>query len=1048
MKKIFVLFISCLQVLDTFAALKNGDDAPDFSVVDINGATVSLYSRMGANRSACLDFFATWCSPCWSFHQSGVLHQVHDNLSAETVVLMLESDFNTNTDCLYGLSSCVGGTRGNWVAGTHFPIIDLSNTNGPSVKSDYNVTAYPTLYVISPDKRVWNIVARTYANYHNWITKSFKLAATAAITHSTCGDNGRIVLNTTGGLGSLTYEWSNGATTKDLNNIPGGTYKVTITDQNGYFKEFGPYVVNGPSRRVAIVDQSIEHVKCWGNATGEINITVDYGTPGYRYAWSSGQNVASIRDLRAGAYTVTVTDANNCTTTKSYTINEPAELKLKARVTTDECEKGNGTIIADAKGGVFPYAFDIGQGQQNSVFFSDLRGGIYRLVVTDANNCEKVLSVEVPKTIPPKAEAGQSMAISCINDTLLLDGGGSSYGPNYDYIWTTKNGRIIKNPDQLTIEVDMPGLYKLKITDIVNGCIAEDSVLITDDRKFPDIEATGDGEINCRLTEKLLRGRTSSLPVRYYWTKVGETFLDTSSVITVSTGGNYIFNVKDTVNLCIARDTVTIREDKQGPQISVVAPADLNCRDIERIIDASQSETGMTIRWETNHGNIVSGENTLLPVVNKPAVYRLYLTNEVNGCTSTFDVEVRQDIEKPVSDPGPAKELSCLVTEVELDGSQSSKGNHFAYLWTTTNGHILRGENTLNPVVVKRGDYTLSVTNLINHCVSVSETKILEQEKPEAKFDYSSNNLKVNFRDQSRGLPKSFEWSFGDGHKSTEQSPTHVYQTPGEYRATCTVTNDCGSSETHRTIFFDKSSGGLSLFSWELQHVSCFGGSDGSILLEVGDGVPPYTYEWSSGGSTRNYLDQLVKGNYEVLIRDSVGNEIRKTFVIREPAQIEVEDAVIKHATTGQSDGSIHLKITGGVPQYSYLWSNGATSSRIDNLPAGNYSCVVTDQNGCVANFGPYEVKEVVSTINLSNKVVCQLVPNPVRHEGVLQIHFSEITPFQLVVTNAIGQTLYQINDKAKDYRLPIHRQMLDPGIYFIVVNFGAGSVTTKCLIE
>ncbi|MGB5025320.1 MAG: hypothetical protein WBO44_08220, partial [Saprospiraceae bacterium] len=151
MQKLLVFGLLFCVSFTLKAQLQEGSTAPDFTVQDINGNSYSLYAMMGSNKAACLDFSATWCGPCWSFHQSGVLESVYNNLSNETTVVFLESDWGTNTNCLYGPSGCVGGTQGNWVSGTPYPIADLSLNNGPGVNNDYAIAYYPTLYVISPD---------------------------------------------------------------------------------------------------------------------------------------------------------------------------------------------------------------------------------------------------------------------------------------------------------------------------------------------------------------------------------------------------------------------------------------------------------------------------------------------------------------------------------------------------------------------------------------------------------------------------------------------------------------------------------------------------------------------------------------------------------------------------------------------------------------------------------------------------------------------------------------------------------------------------------
>ena len=187
MKNIILLFVFSISFLNiSFCQLANGSPAPDITVQDINGNTISLHASMAGGKSACLDIMATWCGPCWSFHNSGVLESVHANLSSLTNVYMLEGDFATNTNCLYGPSGCTGsGTWGNWVAGTPYQIANLTASNGGSVMNDYNINYFPTLYVISPDFRTWEIENRSYSEYYNCIVNSLKVDATRSVNHCT-----------------------------------------------------------------------------------------------------------------------------------------------------------------------------------------------------------------------------------------------------------------------------------------------------------------------------------------------------------------------------------------------------------------------------------------------------------------------------------------------------------------------------------------------------------------------------------------------------------------------------------------------------------------------------------------------------------------------------------------------------------------------------------------------------------------------------------------------------------------------------------------------
>ena len=142
MKKILLsaLVCSALFASNSHAQLADGSVAPDFTVTDINGTQHNLYSYLDQGYSVVMDVSATWCGPCWSYHQSGALEDLYVNhgpagfpgVSANTtddvMVLWFEGDGSTTQADLEGTG---GNTQGNWLAGTAFPIIDDASQNGP-----------------------------------------------------------------------------------------------------------------------------------------------------------------------------------------------------------------------------------------------------------------------------------------------------------------------------------------------------------------------------------------------------------------------------------------------------------------------------------------------------------------------------------------------------------------------------------------------------------------------------------------------------------------------------------------------------------------------------------------------------------------------------------------------------------------------------------------------------------------------------------------------------------------------------------------------------
>ncbi len=869
MHKYYFLFCFLCFGFRAFSQLPNGAPAPDFDVQDLNGNTYSLYAMMGSNKSACLDFSATWCGPCWTFHQSKVLENVHNNLGSQTTVVMLEADWSTNTNCLYGPSGCNNTTQGNWVAGTPYPIADLSSTNGPSVKNDYSIAYFPTLYVISPDKRVWEIKDRSYQSYVNWITKSFALSATASLTNSTCGDNGKIIMSVTGGHSTIYYKWSNGATTKDLNNIPGGTYSVTISDLNNYFKVYGPYYIDGPSRRVEIVSSDLIHIKCFNQATGNIATQTDYGTPPYSYIWSNGKTTSYNDNVKAGPYTLTVSDSRACTQVKSYTLTQPPLLKVTASSGKDNCNSKDGFVQIKATGGVPAYNYDIGAGNQLSPYFGKLTGGKdYFVTVTDDNDCKEIIGAYVDVTNKPNASAGQEKSVDCIKETAVLDGTLSDKGSNYNNLWTTINGKILKGEESLLPEVGKAAVYYLKITDISNKCFDIDSVLVIDKSVFPDIEASNDTSLNCKFIEAALTGKSKHKPVNYYWTKFYDsTFLKKEQTIQVLDSGKYVFHVKDTLNLCISRDTIIVLKDQIKPMAHAVPEKNLSCKNTEVIIDGMSSSQGpeYSYLWTSANGNIVSGSTTLLPIINKPGNYSLYVLNSLNHCESITETTVLEQTQ-PVSD------FEQNISNLTAEFTDLSQGIPDLWHWNFGDGN---SSNLKNPVHTfpADGEYEICLTTE-NDCgqhvfcqkilVGISAALNLTASEIHNASCFGGSDGYIKLTVQGGVPPYVFSWNNQAVTKDLLDIPSGTYQV--------FISDQQGTKLSYKFTITEPKE--ILLVNAQIDNAS-MGNSDGKIKLELDGGVLPYSYMWSNG-QTDNPASDLKPGEYYCKLTDA--NNCSKDF--------------------------------------------------------------------------------------------------------------------------------------------------------------------------
>ena len=149
--------------------------------------------------------------------------------------------------------------------------------------------------------------------------------------------------------------------------------------------------------------------------------------------------------------------------------------------------------------------------------------------------------------------------------------------------------------------------------------------------------------------------------------------------------------------------------------------------------------------------------------------------------------------------------------------------------------------------------------------------------------------------------------------------------------------------------------------------VTCFNGNDGMVTPEVTGGLEPYTYQWSNG-STTPVIQNLPAGSFTLTVTDANGKTVEKTAVIQQPASAITIEAVVVNASCTGTDGSIDMTASGGRPPFSYTWSNGAVTEDLTAVAGGNYTVIVTDDNGCSAS------KTV--TVGFNSTLFTALAPN------------------------------------------------------------------------
>jgi len=298
------------------------------------------------------------------------------------------------------------------------------------------------------------------------------------------GSDGFIDISVEGGFGNYTYQWSNGASTEDLSDIPSGTYSVIVTDENNcsITEEF---ILTEP--QLLNIETSVSNyagfgVSCSGASDGFINLTVSEGSGSYSYEWSNGETSQDLSGLFSGVYSVIISDNNNCSQEFEFELTEPPTISLTSNISSynnfgvSEAGASDGSIDISVSGGAGLYSYNWSNGETTQDIIN-LNSGTYTLILTDSNNC-LVFSESFEITEPGSIDLDVSTTplqgwdfdngfetnISCNGATdasifLSVSGG----VPPYNFSWSNQDGDIVGLDQDL--ENIGAGSYYVEVTD-------------------------------------------------------------------------------------------------------------------------------------------------------------------------------------------------------------------------------------------------------------------------------------------------------------------------------------------------------------------------------------------------------------------------------------------------------------------------------------------------------------------------------------------------------------------------------------------------------
>ncbi len=812
--------------------------------------------------------------------------------------------------------SCKGGNNGS---------IDITPSGG-SAPYTYNWGGAIT----TQDRS--NLTAGTYsitvsdffgvsASLSITITEPTFITTTKSITSVFCGggNTGAIQLTASGGTPGYTYIWNDLSTTPNRSNLTAANYYVTITDSKGCTKIDSANVTQPPGM---VLSKTTTNVTCGSGANGAINLTVQFGVPGYSYLWNGGATTEDRTGIAAGSYVVTVTDASGCSASLSATVGQSGStMGINSNSVMPSCYGGsNGTItVTSVVGSVGPYTYAWSDGPTTQSR-TGLAAGSYTVTATSSTGCttSNIINVAQP---PLLSVVLVPFSLSCnASNNGAINTTASGGTGSYSYVWN--DGSHLRNRTGLPA-----GNYIITVTD-AKGCTVVDTAVVPEPLMLVLTQTPTPLACIGGPTGSVTANATGGTEPYNYWWGGG---VITQTISNVG-AGTYCATVTDnhgcTASAC-ANIPVFIPLSVTTTQTNVICYG-ANTGSIN--VTPSNGTSPYTYLW--SNGSL-SQNRTALPA----GTYTVTIS-DANPCTVSQTITITQplfplQINSTIADAMCYGNSNGSINITVINGTSP-----YSYNWGN-------GITTQNRTALVTGTYPLTVTDINSCSVSssffVSQPTLLVVSPTVANVScFGGSNGSITLGVTGSFAPYTYSWNNGSG------SPIRNGLLAGNYFVTVTDNHTC--TATSSAVVNQPTAVAIVVSHGD---APCFGTSNGWINLVVSEGVAPYSYNWGNGIFTQNRTS-LSAGSYPVTVTDNAGCTATASATISQPTAITVSSSVINATCFGGNNGSINLSVSGGTSPYTYNWAGNITTPIRTNLGGGTYAVTVTDAQSCTATHSAF----------------------------------------------------------------------------------------------